>query len=78
MKRKWLIGGILLLIEAALCAGIVGVLWASIGLAHSSVGPTVVEVMRSAEAAMKRAADRGGDLICIGEPVSQEPQSTVV
>jgi diguanylate cyclase (GGDEF)-like protein len=51
---------------------------ASIGLAHCSVGPTVVEVMRSAESAMKRATDRGGDMISIGETVAQEPQSTVV
>jgi diguanylate cyclase (GGDEF)-like protein len=51
---------------------------ASIGLAHCSVGPTVVEVMRSAEAAMKRATERGGDLICIGEPVPHEPQNAGV
>ena len=51
---------------------------ASIGLADCSVGPSVVDVMRSAEAAMKRATERGGDMICIGEPVPQEPQSVVV
>ncbi|MEX2093024.1 MAG: GGDEF domain-containing protein [Pirellulales bacterium] len=51
---------------------------ASIGLAHSAVGPGVVEVMRSAEAAMKRAAERGGDMICVGEPMSPEPVSAVV
>jgi diguanylate cyclase len=51
---------------------------ASIGLAHASVGPTVVDVVRSAESAMKRAAERGGDLIVIGEPVPQATQSAVV
>ena len=45
---------------------------ASIGVANSSVGPGVVEVMRSAEAAMKRASERGGDTICLGEPAAQQ------
>jgi diguanylate cyclase (GGDEF)-like protein len=44
----------------------------SIGLAHCSVGPTVVDVMRSAEAAMKKAGEQGGDAICLGEPASQQ------
>jgi diguanylate cyclase (GGDEF)-like protein len=51
---------------------------ASIGLSHASVGPTVVDVVRSAETAMKRAAERGGDLIVLGEPAPQESQSVVV
>jgi diguanylate cyclase len=51
---------------------------ASIGLAHASVGPTVVDVVRSAESAMKRAGERGGDLIVIGEPAPQAQQSVVV
>jgi diguanylate cyclase len=51
---------------------------ASIGLAHASVGPTVVDVVRSAESAMKRAAERGGDLIVVGEPLPQTPQNAVV
>ena len=46
---------------------------ASIGVANASVGPSVVEVMRSAESAMKRAAERGGDTICIGEAVTSQP-----
>ena len=50
----------------------------SIGLAHASVGPTVVEVVRSAESAMKRAIERGGDMVFVGEPVVQEKQSMVV
>ena len=40
---------------------------ASIGLANSAAGYGVVEVMRSAEAGMKHAAERGGDTICVGE-----------
>jgi len=51
---------------------------ASIGLANAAVGPTVVDVVRSAESAMKRAAERGGDLIVLGEPVPQTSQSTAV
>jgi len=51
---------------------------ASIGLANSAVGPGVVEVIRSAEAAMKQAAERGGDMICMGELISQQPASAVV
>ncbi len=51
---------------------------ASIGLANSAVGPGVVEVMRSAEAAMKRASERGGDMICVGEPMAQQPASAMV
>ena len=51
---------------------------ASIGLAHCSVGPTVVDVMRSAEAAMKQAGDRGGDAICMGEPVGQATANAAV
>jgi hypothetical protein len=38
----------------------------------------VVDVVRSAELAMKRAAERGGDLIVLGEPAPQESQSVVV
>jgi len=34
MKRKWLIAGVLLLAELALCAGIIGVFWATIGAAR--------------------------------------------
>jgi DUF4097 and DUF4098 domain-containing protein YvlB len=34
MKRKWLIAGVLLLAELALCAGIVGVFWATVGAAR--------------------------------------------
>ena len=49
---------------------------ASIGLAHPSTGFGVVEVMRSAEAAMKRASQRGGDTICIGEQAAQTAAST--
>jgi len=51
---------------------------ASIGMAHPSVGSNVVEVIRSAEAAMKRSMKRGGDQIVIDAPSSQELRSTVV
>lgn len=50
---------------------------ASIGVANCSVGSTVVEIVKSAEGAMKRAMDRGGDAICVGEPV-QEPAQAVL
>jgi len=49
---------------------------ASIGMAASSAGPEMFDVMRSAEAAMKRAAERGGDSICVGKPV--QPQAATV
>jgi hypothetical protein len=39
------------------------------------VGTTVVDVMRSADAAMKLAAERGGDAICTGQPIAQAPQA---
>jgi diguanylate cyclase (GGDEF)-like protein len=45
---------------------------ASIGVANSSVGAGVVEVMRSAEAAMKRASERGGDTISLGESLAAQ------
>jgi hypothetical protein len=35
-------------------------------------------VMRSTEAAMKRASQRGGDTICIGEQAASAAQTTVV
>ena len=50
---------------------------ASIGVAPSSAGPGVVEVMRSAEAAMKQAAKGGGDSICVGEPTLPQPAGTL-
>jgi diguanylate cyclase len=45
---------------------------ASIGVADASMGAGLVEVMRSAESAMKRAAERGGDMISIGEAVTSQ------
>jgi diguanylate cyclase (GGDEF)-like protein len=51
---------------------------ASVGLAHPSAGYGVVDVIRSAESAMKRSAERGGDMITVGEPVAAGAQPAVV
>jgi diguanylate cyclase (GGDEF)-like protein len=51
---------------------------ASIGLANPASGFGVVEVVRSAEGAMKRAAERGGDTICVGDAVAVVAQPAVV
>jgi diguanylate cyclase (GGDEF)-like protein len=47
-------------------------LTASIGLAHCGVASRVMDIMRSAEAAMQEAARTGGDAIRIGQPVQEE------
>ncbi len=47
-------------------------LTASIGLAHCTVASRVMDIMRSAEAAMQEAARVGGDAIRIGQPVQEE------
>jgi diguanylate cyclase len=52
-------------------------LTASIGVAHCTVASRVMDIMLSAEAAMKSAAKQGGDAIRIGQPV-QEPSPVVV
>jgi diguanylate cyclase (GGDEF)-like protein len=49
-------------------------LTASIGVVHSTTAFRVMDLMLSAESAMKRAAGQGGDVICVGEPV---PEGTV-
>ncbi len=46
-------------------------LTASIGIVHSTTAFRVMDLMLSAESAMKRAAKQGGDSICIGEPVQE-------
>jgi diguanylate cyclase (GGDEF)-like protein len=47
-------------------------LTASIGVVHSTIAFRVMDLMLSAESAMKRAADQGGDVVCVGEPVGEE------
>jgi GGDEF domain-containing protein len=47
-------------------------LTASIGVVHSTIAFRVMDLMLSAEAAMKQAADQGGDVVCVGEPVGEE------
>jgi diguanylate cyclase len=47
-------------------------LTASIGLAHCTVASRVMDIMRSAEAAMQEAARLGGDAIRLGQPVQEE------
>jgi diguanylate cyclase len=44
-------------------------LTASIGVAHCTVASRVMDIMLSAEAAMAAAAQRGGDAVCVGQPV---------
>ena len=51
---------------------------ASIGLANAAAGFGVVDVMRSAEGGMKRAAERGGDMICIGDAPTAQPAGASV
>jgi diguanylate cyclase len=47
-------------------------LTASIGLAQCTVAARVMDIMRSAEAAMQVAAKLGGDAIRLGQPVHEE------
>ncbi len=42
-------------------------LTASIGVAHCTMVARVMDIMLSAEAAMRQAADLGGDAVCIGD-----------
>jgi diguanylate cyclase (GGDEF)-like protein len=51
-------------------------LTASIGLAHCTVANRVMDIMRSAEAAMQEAARLGGDAIRLGQPVQEEKIGT--
>jgi len=44
-------------------------LTASIGVAHCSLNARVMDIMLSAEAAMREAAGRGGDSVCVGQAV---------
>jgi diguanylate cyclase len=53
-------------------------LTASIGVAHCSVGDTVIEVMRGAETAMKRAIVEGGDAISVSSTMTEERQAAAV
>jgi diguanylate cyclase len=47
-------------------------LTASIGVAHCTVASRVMDIMLSAEAAMKSAGKQGGDAIRVGQPVQEE------
>jgi diguanylate cyclase (GGDEF)-like protein len=53
-------------------------LTASIGVAHCSTGSTVVEVMRGAESAMKRAIVDGGDSVSTGAAPAEERKPALV
>ncbi len=48
-------------------------LTASIGVVHSTVAFRVMDLMLSAEAAMKEAREQGGDTVCVGQPIEQTP-----
>ena len=47
-------------------------LTASIGLAHCTVATRVMDIMLSAEAAMRNVAKHGGDAVGIGQQVQEE------
>jgi diguanylate cyclase (GGDEF)-like protein len=47
-------------------------LTASIGIVHTSIAFRVMDLVLSAEAAMKQAMKQGGDAVCVGEPVQEE------
>ena len=52
-------------------------LTASIGVAHCTMNARVMDIMLSAEAAMRTAAQRGGDAVCIGEAVKETATAKV-
>ncbi|MEX2318103.1 MAG: diguanylate cyclase [Pirellulales bacterium] len=49
-------------------------LTASVGVVHSTIAFRVMDLMLSAEAAMKQASKQGGDAVCVGLPVQEESQ----
>ena len=49
-------------------------LTASIGVAHCNVAARVMDIMLSAESAMRNARQEGGNAVHLGEPV-QSPQA---
>jgi diguanylate cyclase (GGDEF)-like protein len=51
-------------------------LTASIGVVHCNVAFRVMDLMLSAEAAMKQAVKQGGDVVCVGQPVAEESPGT--
>jgi diguanylate cyclase len=52
-------------------------LTASIGVAHCTTASRVMDLMLSAEAAMKHACQQGGDAVYIGQAVAEEAANTV-
>jgi diguanylate cyclase (GGDEF)-like protein len=44
---------------------------ASIGVAHCTAAVRVMDIMLSAEAALAAAVERGGDAVCVGQPVPE-------
>jgi diguanylate cyclase len=46
-------------------------LTASVGVAHSTMAFRAMDLVLSAEAAMKLAASQGGDVVCVGEPIGE-------
>ena len=52
-------------------------LTASIGVAHCNVAARVMDIMLSAEAALRTATEKGGDAVCVGQAV-QEPASSAI
>ena len=51
-------------------------LTASIGVAHCTVSLRVMDIMVSAEAAMRQAAERGGDAVISGQPLQETLAAT--
>jgi diguanylate cyclase len=51
-------------------------LTASIGVAHCTVAARVMDIMLSAEAALETAAVKGGDCVCVGQPIQAAISAT--
>ncbi len=52
-------------------------LTASIGLAHCTVAARVMDIMLSADTALRIAVENGGDQVCVGQAI-QEPQPVAI
>jgi diguanylate cyclase len=53
-------------------------LTASIGVAHSNAAARVMDIMLSAEAALQMAAEKGGDAVCVGQPVPERASAASI
>jgi diguanylate cyclase (GGDEF)-like protein len=53
-------------------------LTASVGVAHCDVAARVMDIMLSAEAAMRTAAEKGGDRICVSQAVANTAAASII